>query len=440
MDILQNNKHGEHLQDRLKINRWSGFLLLIYIFSMPFVSALAFTNIISLPLIFSVLLFAFMVMSITLNMKMPENFVGFDLVFVALFLFLVTFSFVINGIGNAKSLNHTVAYFATFLFFYVAIKFTLFNAGDPGKIFNAVLRMVTYATLVSALFANAEFITSNFFGINLNEYIPRPNEEQAYYDATVLGIFYRARGFAAESGHFAFMMEFFSPLSIYYMYFSGACKWKKHYKVLFIFAIVTSFIFAVSTASFVIVPAAVLIASLFQINRVFRYIKKNTGRFLLTTFGITAVALLVNYFFSLYALILLSVNSKINNGLDYRQENINFFFKKFFQFGPITQMIGSGPAGVILLGYGESSAILNLYYSITFELGFLGLFLLLALFFYVIFNIVKINSGISFFLLVSFFSGAMHFYFIANFWYPWFWFIAAFAIFCNKKLLKSPAL
>jgi len=435
MDILQNKKFQTKLQSWLSIDHWSNILLLLYIFTMPFVSAFAFTNIISLPLIFAVILFMLMSIRIIRAGKLPGGFIGFDLVIIFLFLFLTIFSYAINGWGNSKSLNHTIAYLATFLFFYVSIKYTLFNIQDSNLIFKRVLQFITYTTIISAVYANAEFISSNLFSLNLNEYIPRPNEEQAYYDAMVLGLFYRARGFTAESGHFTFMMELFSPLAIYYMYFSGFCKWRKLLKAFTIFVIICSFIFAVSTASFVIVPVAVFLACLIHIKRIFIYLKKQTAKFLFTTLTVSVIVFLFNYFFSVYSLIVLSIIDKMNNGYDYRQENINFFFNKFFQLDIIKQIIGTGPAGVLILGYDQSTAILNLYYSISFELGFFGFLLFILFLLYLIFHVIKIKSKIGFFLLISLMSGMMHYYFISNFWYPWFWFIAAFSIFCSKNYL-----
>jgi hypothetical protein len=179
----------------------------------------------------------------------------------------------------------------------VTIKYTLFNIKDKNWGFKKVLQFITLITIISAVYSNVEFISSNIFGININDYIPRPSEEEAYYDATVLGLFYRARGFAAESGHFTFMMESFSPLAVYYMYFSGLCQWRKFLKGLIVFAIICSFIFAVSTASFVILPATFFIASLVYIKRIFLYIKKNTAKFLLTAGILSVIVFLINYFF-----------------------------------------------------------------------------------------------------------------------------------------------
>lgn len=405
---------------------------------MPFVSAFAYSGIISLPFIFAIFLLILMMLEFVLTGKSPEGIFGFDLLIILLFLLVVLFSFLINGLGNSLAFNHTVAYIGTFLLFYVAIKWTLFSIKDKDILLKRVLQFLTYATLVSAVYANAEFITSNVFGINLNDYVPRPNAAEQYYDATVLGIFYRARGFAPESGHFTFMMELFSPLTVYYMYFSGFCTWSKLLKALFIIIIIFSIIFGVSSASFVIIPLAILISSVLYAKKIFLAVRKKFRKFVINTSIAVIIILLFNYFFSLYSLILLSLSDKLDSfSFDDRQERIDFFFHKFSGLGLIKKMSGAGPAGFDILGFDNSKAILSLYYSITFELGFLGLLILILLFSYIVISTLKIKNKIGFFLMISLISGMLHFYFIANFWYPWFWFVGVFAIFCSKLYSNS---
>lgn len=432
MDILQDHKRWQPLSGRKALDYSSHLILMLYILTMPFVSAFAFTGTISWPLIFAVFLFLIMVIKIIQTAALPPGFMGFDVVIIFLFLLTVVFSFLINGWGNSKSLNHTVAYLSSFLLFYVAIKFTLFNARDKNLVLKRTLQFITYTTIISAIFGNIEFISANVFHVNLNDYIPRPTEDEAWYDATVLGIFFRARGFAPESGHFAFMMELFSPLTVYYLYFSHHCKWRKFLKALIVVVIVFSFVFAVSTASFVILPLALLVASLIYSKSIFLYIKKKPAKFIISTAAVSAIVFLFNYFLSIYALIILSITNKMDSFSLYdRQERIDFFNDKFTHLPFINNLIGTGPAGYNILGFDESKAILSLYYSITFELGFFGLLLLLFFFLYIIFQTLRIRTSIGFFLLVSVFSGVMHYYFISNFWYPWFWFIAAFVVFYN---------
>lgn len=434
MDKLTNIKCESKLQRVLSIDSKGNLFLLLYIFSMPFVSAFAFTPIISCSLIFAVFLFLMMGIRFLQSLKLPYGFMGIDIAIVSLLLFLISFSFVINGWGNSKSFNHTIAYLSTFLLFYIAVKFILFNAPDKNKIFKRVLKAITYITLISAIYANIEFIVSNVFDINLNDYIPRPTEAEAFYNAIVLGEFYRARGFAPESGHFAFMMELFGPLTIYYMYFSDFCRWKKPLKALLVIVIILSVIFTVSTASFIIIPLAVLFALLFYLKSIYIYIKKNTAKFALSTAAVSAVVFLFNYYLSFYAFIILSISQKIDSGsFEDRQSRINFFYDNFFRQDLIHKLVGIGPAGYNVLGFDESNAILSLYYSITFELGFVGLFLFLLFFLYIFYHTIKIKSPIRFFLMIAITSGIMHYNFISNFWYPWFWFIGAFIIFCSKQ-------
>ena len=87
---------------------------------MPFVSAFAFTDTLPMPLILAVFLFVLMLVKITRSGKFPEGFLGFDLIILFLFFFFVVLSYLINGLGYTKSLNHTVAYLSTFLLFYIS--------------------------------------------------------------------------------------------------------------------------------------------------------------------------------------------------------------------------------------------------------------------------------------------------------------------------------
>lgn len=435
MDILQNNKFRSKVQSRVSLPELGRGLLLLYIITMPFVSAFAFTGTLSIPLFFALGLFILMGLEIISSGKLPVGFLGFDLLIIFLFFFLVLFSFLINGLGNSKALNHTIAYVSTFLLFYAPIKFILFKTEDKNKLLRQVLQFITYTTIISAVFGNIEFIAANFFDIALNTYIPRPIEGEKMYNPLVVSLFIRARGFEAESGHFTFMMELFSPLTIYYMYFSGFCKWHLFQKILIVIFIFFSFIFAASSASFIIIPLAIVLAVLVHIKKIPPYVKRHSRKFIIAS-SITVFLLMVfNYFLSLYALILLSLSDKLDSGsFDDRQERIDFFFNKFSFLSPVKKISGVGPAGFDVLGFDDSKSILSLYYSITFELGFLGLLLIVLLLVYFILNTLKIKTKIGFFLMVSVISGVIHYYFIANFWYPWFWFIAAFTIFCSKKL------
>ncbi len=76
----------------------------------------------------------------------------------------------------------------------------------------------------------------NFYGFNINEFIPRPKME--YYKAGSLGIIFRARGFASESTNHATIMEILAPMCVYYFFnvYNGKNKiLKKIHKLIFIY-------------------------------------------------------------------------------------------------------------------------------------------------------------------------------------------------------------
>ncbi len=438
MDLLQNNQPGSQVSPLLTADRWSATGLKWYILTMPFVSAFAYSGTISIPLIIAVILFILMGTKILNDQKLPSTFLTFDIILVFAFLFFVSFTFLMNGIGNRKALNHTVGYLSSYLLFYVCISYCLQVVKDWQSLFKNVLKYLTWITIFCAFYGAVEFTLGNVFSININDYIPRPSDLEANYDATVLGLFYRARGFAPESGHYTFMMELFAPLVVYYLYFSGFCKWHFIVKACSILLICLSFVFAVSTASFAVVPVAILIASLFYAKSLLGFLKRNWIRTSIAVIVSLVVILVLNSLIPLYALVVISSTDKLDSGsFDDRQARLDFFSDNFFRLNFDNKIYGAGPAGYDILGFTESNAILSLYYSVTFEVGIIGLLLLLALFVYLVVSCLAIKHKIGYFLLIALLAGIFHYHFIANFWYPWFWFIAVFIMFCKIHFPKD---
>lgn len=433
MDILQNNQSGERLQGWLSIDWLAAHLLLLYIFTLPFVSAFALSGTITFTLITGVFLFLLMCLKLVQTGRFPEGFLGFDILVIGILLPWVIFSYCINGLGNAKSLNHTIAYISSFVLFYVTVKFTLLCARENYDVSTLVLRFIAYITIISAVFVCVEFFSANFLNLNLNEYIPRPSAEEAHYDASVLELFFRARGFAPESGHFTFMMELFFPFTLYYLFFSRVCEWNGMVKCVIAATIFFSIIFAVSSASFIIIPMAFTIASLVYCRKIYRFLKARLVKFIVVVVAVLLLLVIINHFLSLTSFIVTSLYDKMDStSLEDRQERIDFFFFAFNKLDFLHQLCGTGPAGFDILGFDDSKSILSLYYSISFELGLIGLFMVCFLFLYYLAYAVSGWSTIGFFSLVAILSGILHYYFIANFWYPWFWFAAAFTIFSKK--------
>ncbi|HXT82929.1 MAG TPA: hypothetical protein VN704_01035 [Verrucomicrobiae bacterium] len=366
--------------------------------------------------------------------KLPPGFLGFDILIILFFLFFNIVSFVINGWGIAISFNHTVAYLSTFLLFYITIKFTLFNISDKNLLFKRILQFISYTTIISALYGNVEFISSNVFGVNLNDYIPRPAQYSDPYTPVVLSLFYRSRGFAYESGVYTQMLELFAPLTIYYLFFSRFCKWTKSLKIFLSITLFLSFVFAASSATFVALPIAVFITCCFYIKRIYYFLRHRSFFYYLKGIIVLIIIYIINNYLSLYSSILLSLTEKMNSYSMYdRQNRIDFFNSTFSKFTPLKKMIGQGPAATDIIGVDGWHVVVSLYYNVTFELGFIGLFLLVFLFGYISFYTLSIKSKIGFFLNIAVISGIIHYYVVHDFWVPWVWFIAVFSIFFKKK-------
>ena len=441
MDLLQSNQLNiESVSDK-KIRALNKKLFFAFILTMPFTSGFAITDTISMPLILAVILFLTMCYHFLFIRNASNDFLGFDIFIVALFLLVVVFSFFINGFESLKSLNHTIAYLSSFLLFYVTIKFHLFEIKNKREAIKKVLYLLTITTLATAIFVNVEFISDNLFGFNLNDYIPRPTAEEMFYQAGVIDLFHRSRGFASESGGMAFMMELFTPLVIYYFYFSDLCTWNKWIKRVLMFFIIMSFLFAASTASFLIIPASFIISSFFFIKKVIRFLKSKLTKVLIFTVLGSMLLVVLNYLFSILFFIILSVSDKFDSvSFDDRKDRIDFFYEQSKHFNIINKIIGTGPAGYQLLGFDDSKSIISLYYNTVFEIGYLGFFLLILLFIYILFQTLRIRDAIGYFLFVSIIAGMMHFYISQCYWTPWFWFVVVFALFYynySKRIIQS---
>jgi len=444
MDLLQNNQFNIESGSDKKMRILNQKIFFAFVLTMPFTSGFAITGTISMPLIFAVILFLTMCFHFLFIRNISKDFLGFDIFIMAFFLLVVIFSFIINGLGSTKSLNHTIAYLSSFLLFYVTIKFHLFEMKNKEKAVKKILSLLTITTLGTAIFANIEFISDNLFGFNLNDYIPRPTTEEMFYQAGVIDLFHRSRGFASESGGMAFMMELFTPLVIYYFYFSDLCTWNKWIKRVSIFFIVMSFLFAASTASFLIIPASFMFSSLFFLKKVIRYLKFRLTKVMIFTVLGSLLLVVLNYLFSILFFIILSVSDKFDSvSFDDRKDRIDFFYEQSKHFNIINKIIGAGPAGYQLLGFDDSKSIISLYYNTIFEIGYLGFFLLMLLFIYVLIQTLRIRDTIGYFLLVSIIAGMMHYYISQSYWTPWFWFVMVFALFYynySKRIIQSDSM
>ena len=403
-------------------------LFFVYILAMPFTSAFALSGTINLPIITAMFLLGFNVVYNAKNKALPINFITKEIVLISLFLFFVLVSFLVNGLAYSFSLNHTLAYFSSFLLFFISPFLFFISHTSPQQLLKSTLKVFFIAVLISSLFSLFEFTLTNFFSINVTDFIPRANVKE--YDPLITGFLIRSRGFAEESGHYGFMMELFAPLSIYYLYFSNFCTLKPMLKNIATFCIIISIITSFSVSSFILIPFSILLAIVLKFNLIRKELFKNYKKILLTIFVVLIVWQIINAFIPLNEILQITLDEKLDSfSLNDRQERSDYFWQKFPKLPLENILFGSGPSWYKIFEHDESYTFLSVYQTIAFENGLISLLLVFAVLFFIFIKLIKIQHVISIFLLTSFIAGLLHYNNISNYWYPWFWFLISFIMF-----------
>ncbi len=408
----------------------------LYIWLLPFVSAFALAPALPLPVIGGCIIWLAVLNNIFTRPVPVKYFMDNSLILGVFFLLCVWVSYLYNGWGVPKSTNHVIAYTSSILLFFIGpgLAFTYIRPSDASKI---IFRCIFYTTLLAAFFAVLEFLLKNMGVADINSLIPRPAVQE--FDALALSEFFRARGFAEESGHFALFLEVLSPLCFYYLFFSNSCFLPGYLKVICSLIIFLSWIFVISPASFVLVPLSYLASFFFFFQKI--HLKGMYQRLAIVGLSLLSLLFLLNLLYPVTDFFYLSVIEKLDStSSEDRQVRIDFFFEYFQRGDVFNWFLGNGPAAFDILGFDDSKSILSLYYSILFEVGVLGFLILCCLFISVLVKITRLQPRQGFFVMASFISAAIHYYFVANYWFPWLWFLFALVIYLSKMSTAAPVI
>ena len=413
------------------------YLLYTYIISMPFTSAFCISNSLSWPLIIGsvctlfILLILFFKKKVSISRKKP---------FIALiiFLFIILISFFINDILFHpisfifdKTVNHLFAYLASFINFYICTSILL-NLNKDQISPQSISKLITWVLLFSCIFAIIEFVAKNIFSIDFDSIIPHPSVEKM--NALALSDIFksiRARGLAEEPGHFAFMIDLFLPVSIYYLYFSNICNLSKSLKAIIIAIFIITIIITFSTAAFFALPVGLFIS--------FGYFRKHLVSYLskIIIFGIIlfSSAFILDSYFPIITQLAIDIDQKASNSGSMDDRSLrSYLFKTNYKNAPLlNKVIGYGPSGYLRAGLeANTESFLVLYQTFIFESGIIGI-IFFIIYLLTIFSIIKeIIFPLSFFLFFSFILGIIHYFFISNYWYPWYWFICSYITFVGS--------
>lgn len=413
------------------------YVFICFVFCMQFTSAFAISGTINLPIIIGALLFFVGILNVIYERKIERNIFCVEHILIILFLFIVLFSFCINGANAKSAINHTIAYISSFLLFFTGPLLFFFQfSSDFKTIFKFTLKAIFWCVIISCSFSLFEFVSTNFFGFNVTDYIPRHSVEE--YDPLILGFFIRSRGFSEESGHYAFMIGILGPLFYYYLFKTDFCDIKKIYKIILLWIVILSIITSFSVSSFIIIPFCIIIALLLNFRKALYTIRKKIIYISIILSSLIFSGFLLNTKLPIFDLLYITITQKFDSfSFDDRKSRSDFFQNTFFSFPFENKLFGAGPSGVKLLGYDDSYTFLSLYQTICFEIGIIGVLLISCLFILTLVKNYISRQSIAPYFFVSIFSGIIHYNSISNYWYPFLWFSIAFCIFCYNKVVDE---
>jgi O-antigen ligase len=404
-------------------------LLVIYLACLSFTSAFAITSTVTIPVLISLICVGMFFLGGIWDVKRSLTLEVDDLV-ILLFLLSVYLGFFINHsrFSSNKPINHLIAYSYVILVNYYLVKNIYYSLT---KKFGRGFADTTYGAIylgifITCTFGILEFWLKNIVGIDVDSYIPRPAVTQ--YEPLALTDFIRLRSFVEESGHLAYFIEVFAPISLYF-------SRTRRYLFYPLLAVITiCFILTFSTAGWLIVAITYLFLRIWDMDfsrfdQRFRFSYRPILKYS-ALMVVIALTLSINY--NIIEFITSAFNEiivyKVNRSASAEDRTARFVegMNAFTQSDLLRQFFGNGPAVYDTLHFSRGGTIL-LYLTIILESGLAGLLFFLIFCGLLLFKAIKLqNRPLRFALMFALICSFLHFVLISNYWYPWFWVLAIF--------------
>lgn len=305
-----------------------------------------------------------------------------------------------------KSTNHLILYFFSFFFLFIGIRnCALYIIKSKPSYIDILHKQIFYVVLITSIYTLSEFAFKNFLDIDLNDYFIQFRRRQ--YEYIQFGL-YRTRGFLDESGHLSLFYETFGLLAIVY-----ARKFSKFKFWGFILLVVSALLTTFSAFGYVCL-VGVIIATPYYLLKKMSLLNKILSLSIIIYFAIIILYIVADYL----EFITIIIESKLDNS--------NSMLDRTDRFESIIPFLNSPQ---IIFGYGPGSyrlvnddGIISLYANIILNTGYVGLLIYISFLlrqFFIINRIKNIYYHWAFSL--SFYMTCIHFIFLDNFYYPFFW-------------------
>lgn len=392
------------------IMKFISSLILFYYFFASWTNAFALND--WMPIYIIVLLAAFIFSQFYLVLMQKK----IKLVYFSEDFFLILFFFIIFLFAflnpTSKSLNYIAAYFiAIFINYFFIRNYTLQNLN-----LNYVLKANVIGVFFVCLFCNIEFLLSIYFGIYIQDFIPRTMIANGDY---MVGI-RRVYAFSEEPTYLAWYFETLGLIAIW----TVIVIYKNiYFRYLFITSFIIAFISTFSAAGF-----GTLFLSFFLVFIL--KVKKDIKNILfLISISISFYFIYNLYFDSLEGIISkLSLNQVgSGNRKDLWLSALNDYYRNPF--------FGSG------LGSYSSSGVespVNYFLFLISENGIFPLFFLLLFYLILLYKVYKSEFPSSFIFLIAITGGILHLFTQSLFFHPCLWLsiVIFYKVQSNVKLLQ----
>ena len=379
-------------------------IIFIYLLLLSFVNGFAYNSFITIPF-FASLTFVFFYLNKVNRIRSIRSSAS---VLLFLYWLLFTCSFLVVSTGE-KCLNQYLMWSYSFLVYYFFFKYLLIGYFKEEFVRSKILKALAFGVILTSLFVVFEFVSKNFLGLPIDNYIPRGKLDEMNSENLLGGV--RCRGLTEESSHLGFYLLSLCPISFFWII---RYVKKKVMRLLLIFLICLSILFSFSSGAY----AISLFTLLMYLNS---YIKKHN-----VFINLIIIILLSTFVLSFYTdsiffqTIAMKFDENSISGQDRwsRIEALNYLKDMHW-------VIGYGPAAYSTL---RIPSFISLVVGVLMNTGIIGMILMILFMVSVYKDIRRIDDEfLRTSIKIAFLNCCLFFTFGDLIYVPWFWVVASLA-------------
>ncbi len=354
-------------------------LLKVFLVFSPFVSWLAISSWLRLPVVLILVLFLFSIPFLLLQiLKKPLHFVLFQEDILMLLLLVFVWVSFFAGYGETRSFNHALSYTFAVVMYLIFFKLIFFRCSF------SILQVTKYfffSLLLCDWVVILEWYLLNNHHIEIRTLFLTGGDETSNMNFYIQKFFYSVAGVTEEPGHTAYFTNIMLPFAVFYA--------NKQEKKISLYIILIShalcLLFLASAAGWAFLVLSFLIVNF---KSTWRYFKKYSFYLVALAFVLLVLAFLLNdTVYTNYLIEKISLSDSNASAYD-RKLKIAASIKEWLN----SPFFGQGP------GYGVEkyeSGYFSTFLTILSDTGIFSAFLFLCFFGLIVYRLLKSNSDVT---------------------------------------------